>query len=1338
MSSQSDRPVRIEITVSASQPKLLQGLDIWLGLGLISHTQVKRLSQQYLTCRLPELEIPPPPLLPEATSLRNMEMPIVPAAPPSLLSGMWQSFQDELSVRWLLFLGVFLVVVSSGVLAASQWRNFPPTGQYGVLWAYTVIFWGISVWTGKQDNLQLTTQTLQLISLLLVPVNFWAIDSFGLWRHPGEWVVVGVAAVTLSGITILNQSIGNNSSRLTSPAVLILWLSYLHWGWYWSIFPLFAVYLGVLGTTIFLPQRSVIRGEEIANNSLGLVLPHAPNGSLVVIYALIVLLGRGIFVVNLPIEELGLAIAICGWLLARLGKPGESSPESAAFASKIWDGIGASLLLIGWLVTVGEVFPGQATAVSGLGIVFFSQRLQYYWRRLDLAVIFAIGLQTLFLLWRLLPGELQQIAIAIFTQVTGSTDALLSLALFPYLILWVGLTDWLFRLEKSRLARFGEWLTLWLGVVLSIIATVNPIVRSLNLALSTITLIIVTHRRLPIRVSLVYFSHIIGLLALGSTIDCWFPNLNKTIWAAILITLMVAEWGLSILGMDENHVSISASGSSRLNTAFNRPRDINLSPVQTRLITPQIWYRSCWYMGFVLAGLSYMLLWNERFNYSFSTISNLGQWRLLWLLTPLTLTGVASITGEPRRKQVSWWSVIALIMGQFLTLSIPGVRLISLALATGLMWLNTRYLPQLSAALITIGFGLSYVGMLLWDGMPGLSQLSLADWFLALAIAISILWLLRRLLIQRHGTLAALYAQASDYWAIALCSLELFLLSFHNLASYQQYISGGWQYLTASILISFAILYRWWQQPSDAGVYGISWAIEITIAESIILLNGTTLTLATANIILALLTLFLTDWWLARNTSSLQRQGGRGQGAEFTPRPSSELNSLEILPLIYAVIGIILRWQYFTPNTGFLVLGAALTAIGVGRRHREGKIISYLGIAGISLAWYELVVYQMLQTPGGSLADGFTILALVAAAIAITYRCLAWLWQLRFGNTILNLSITEIATIAHIHWGISSFLIILAGASTLGTTPQLRVVAMAVIWTLASYALLQGRSPENAGNEQIVSATEIWIYAGLTEVAATGIYARLTWTQLSIFDPWRVVIACAIACFLYQLPWRKWGWYPLPWQRYAIVSPLLTVGLNSATISAINLLVVAGFYAWLANRQSNLRWTYLSVFFGDWAMIRWLGNPELTDPLWYASIIGLSLLYIAQFDPDFSGHQQRQTRHQLRLLGSSIIGLVALFSHQETGLIPGMISIIAIFAGLGLKVRAFLFIGTGTFLATGFYQLVVLSFRYPFSKWVIGLILGILFISIAANFERRRAQIIAMVQNWINQLQVWE
>jgi len=60
----SQHSVRIELTVSASNPNLLEGLETWLRLGLISDAQVKQLGRIYLSCRLPEPEIAPCHLAP--------------------------------------------------------------------------------------------------------------------------------------------------------------------------------------------------------------------------------------------------------------------------------------------------------------------------------------------------------------------------------------------------------------------------------------------------------------------------------------------------------------------------------------------------------------------------------------------------------------------------------------------------------------------------------------------------------------------------------------------------------------------------------------------------------------------------------------------------------------------------------------------------------------------------------------------------------------------------------------------------------------------------------------------------------------------------------------------------------------------------------------------------------------------------------------------------------------------------------------------------------------------------------------------------------------------------
>ncbi len=337
MSSPLDRPLKIEIRLPSSHPHLLEGLETWLRLGLISDSQVRQLCREFLTCAVvlqPQTQVATKVKFATSEPVEQLSVAALQTTPPkpaqpNFISTMLQSLAAELSVRWLLFLGVFLVVVSSGVLAASQWEKFPAFGQYGVLFAYTLSFWGLSFWATRQNNLRLTAQTLVIVTVLLVPVNFWAMDSFGLWQNPLNWIIVAIACTTLSAITVLiskNQTIFADLHTAKLPVVNILALSYLHWGWQFKGFPLIAVYLGIIATTIATLIHHRHSHTENPGDRHNLSISFSAT---VIIYALIILLVRAIFIASVNVTQLGLAVGICGWLITWLAQQGRSVEDEA-------------------------------------------------------------------------------------------------------------------------------------------------------------------------------------------------------------------------------------------------------------------------------------------------------------------------------------------------------------------------------------------------------------------------------------------------------------------------------------------------------------------------------------------------------------------------------------------------------------------------------------------------------------------------------------------------------------------------------------------------------------------------------------------------------------------------------------------------------------------------------------------------------------------------------------------------------------------------------------------------------------------------------------------------
>ena len=302
MSWDRNRQITLNLDLNVSPSLLFEGIAAWRDLGLLNDPQVKYLCRLYLSDRLPVTQVPkaktPKPARKQAVGVDRE----IPAQKQSPLARISQSLMEELSVRWLLFLGVFMVVASSGVLAASQWERFPASGQYGVMWAYTIVFAIASGWAARKPNLALTAQTLRIVTLLLMPLNFWAMDSFGLWQTPLGWGTIAVATVSLTGIL---WKLCRTTLFLLLPLLL---LSYLHWGWEWAAFPLIAVYIGTIataGNTLITQKRSPLAIADIA----------------ITLYSLLILLGRAFFFAAVPLPEMGLAIGICGWLFTWMSPP---------------------------------------------------------------------------------------------------------------------------------------------------------------------------------------------------------------------------------------------------------------------------------------------------------------------------------------------------------------------------------------------------------------------------------------------------------------------------------------------------------------------------------------------------------------------------------------------------------------------------------------------------------------------------------------------------------------------------------------------------------------------------------------------------------------------------------------------------------------------------------------------------------------------------------------------------------------------------------------------------------------------------------------------------------
>jgi len=301
-------------------------------------------------------------------------------------------------------------------------------------------------------------------------------------------------------------------------------------------------------------------------------------------------------------------------------------------------------------------------------------------------------------------------------------------------------------------------------------------------------------------------------------------------------------------------------------------------------------------------------------------------------------------------------------------------------------------------------------------------------------------------------------------------------------------------------------------------------------------------------------------------------------------------------------------------------------------------------------------------------------IAILGCAIAYAYKI--------FSNWIvpyLRLSIREIDVSANLHWIASAVFLLLGSFFTPSASGG--AIGGGVAIALSAYAIAEGKR-----------AADIWIYAGLSyALAAIGYLLFFAfpnpWLMSNLLQPYAAAIACIFAALLYLLPWQKWGWTEEPWHNSAFALPLIFTFTTVNAIASLCLLSVGIFYAIYAKLQNRIQITYITVLLWDWAIFQNVSSSlyEILrfDLLIYVSVIGFSGLYFAQVEPTLRSPNNRPTRHSLRSLLSGGMGLIAFLyslNNISIALYTWGLSFIFIMAGLGLRVRAYLFMGTLTFI----------------------------------------------------------
>jgi hypothetical protein len=1233
---------------------------------------------------------------------------------------------DEISVLWLLFLGVFLVVVSSGILAASQWDEVSPTGQYGILFGYTVALWAVSFWVSRRENLRLTANTLQMTSLLIIPVNFWMIDSFNLIQG-GLGLGVAIAAGTiLSGLMGLilqprNQprwgSLAVRGAGWASFASSVL-LAWCHWGWQRSGVGLALVYLGVVTASVAVGYCH--RWSETRSPS-----PSTPDQRfarwllLTPLYGGLLLLLRAVWIAGIPLPNLSVAFGLAGWSLGwiarqpMIGPPlGPSSSPLGATATR-WSPTNRRSSLTrgqsGWLMTgIGLLLFGRwhaeaagsgvsALIISALGLSIAGDRLRRQWQPIDLWGVVLIGLQTAWPLYRLIPeATLQRIiqgAIAIASS-TWMPEALISLVGLPYLWFLLAGATYFRRRRKKALAALSEKMALVLGVGLALMSAGNPACRTLYLTLILATLLLRFHRRARHSAFLIHLSHGVSLAAITSTVNLWVPNLPVRGWVFLGLGTMVLEWGLLEFG------------------GLTQP--LLAAGIANRKTEP-IWQQSLWGYGLVLAIFSYLGLMSSGAWLNPTRPLDQG-WEYWGWVIPMALTAQGYRNRVPQAAAASTLAMIAIPAMQLVSLPVMPTRLGGFLLGTLLLALNAQRIQQLFSVAMPLGFGLCLLGAGLWE--VGLQD---APARLAVLVPLSSAGLvgIRHGLLGRRAPLTVLYRRALHAWSLALDSALAFVLgsmALGNLAAQPLFKTALPQSLRvgAGVMV-VATLYRLLLNPTAGGLLGLALFLESAIWVGANYLKQPLDAIAIGSL--------LAGWGIFFAHGVVRRLNWGPESFRFH----------EIwrgIPIGYGVLGLLWGHHDFEAHTGFYTMAVALLVLAVGRQRSGLRGVTYCAIAALSFGAYELLVYQLQQIGGDHSGDALVLFGLLATGVALGDRLLT-----RWSEKLLKLTRNQFLPVAHLHW--------LFATVFLGTALVLPMSRLGEgLWAgnmlvLAGYALQVGRQWPGVAD------------FGIGQILAVIGFGLRQLLPLSQLLHWGAAIATGLALILYAIPWRRWGWPPQLRQRLPLVLPIVGVVLTLPGVGLSSLLLAGAWYIWLGQRIRWIRLSYLGLVLADWALYRLVDKLVGITPIWLAMGAGGTLLFIAQVDPALRlsddrgpvGDHRKELRHWLRCIAFGLIALTALVefdAHLLGSALTVVGAILLGIAGLGLRMRAALYVGTLTFVIKVLRILWLFVASESFLLWALGIILGLALIWIAATFESRRSQAIAALNYWSDALEEWQ
>jgi len=295
------------------------------------------------------------------------------------------------------------------------------------------------------------------------------------------------------------------------------------------------------------------------------------------------------------------------------------------------------------------------------------------------------------------------------------------------------------------------------------------------------------------------------------------------------------------------------------------------------------------------------------------------------------------------------------------------------------------------------------------------------------------------------------------------------------------------------------------------------------------------------------------------------------------------------------------------------------------------------------------------------------------------------------------------------------------------------------------FALSPGRDPFNLSERGRMN----YVYGAEVLTVVTLLHMRMTlpWLFGGFFRTWWPLVVMLLAFTGVGLGelFRKRGKLVLaePLERTGILLPLLpAIGfwVIDSEVSYPGLLFLVGlFYGVLSVMRRSLTFGILAVFAGNGGLWKLLNGVEgygfYQHPQLWLIPVSLSVLAAARVNRD------RLTKDQMTMVRYTTLMMIYVSSTSDIfingvsespwlTMVLAVLSVIGVLAGLMLRIRAFLFLGTAFLLLSMLAMIWTASVNLDWGwLWpVTGIAFGVLIILTFALFERKRREMLELVE----------